>query len=550
MAHGESGLIARLRWRARRWFWNRFGIFKYDHNRPDRVPVPVPDRPLALVPLASKYRHIPIQRVLVAERIPGDERQTVKRVFAHLQAALYRIVPPQQRGLPPVDTEPGAALAVAYTAAHRRRFPAPTRPAELSSDDAPGPEAAGLRPDPERPDHEQPDLEGRNLQRLPQRAPEFDGPDLGALAVASPFACYVTAADDGTFIWDLRVLDTFEHHPGLRSLGSVVTFEQGAGDGRLAASRIDCDAGSCTPSDPEWPLARRLAMSAASTHGSIVRHFGWIHLAAGGPLAVATRNELPPGHPLRRLLWPHVYATQYSNDLITIDQLAPGGDFEGMFSLTHRGVNGLIDASIDGFDLGTIDPDVDATTRGLGGLVTPSIDNRRQHHAVFLAHARRYLKRYYDDDRITADEAVQAWWAELARRVSGVENVAGEVAGVEKVVRLSAAIMQLAAVEHEILGSGMWDYQLWSDAVPSRVPADGTRPPLDVYQRLVNANFNLNVHRTALLTDFSCLALDAGGAEAFRTFRTDLLALQASFDASPSEPWRMGPKRLKANINA
>jgi arachidonate 15-lipoxygenase len=245
-----------------------------------------------------------------------------------------------------------------------------------------------------------------------------------------------------------------------------------------------------------------------------------------------------------------VYATQYSNDLITEDQLVPGGDFEGMFSLTHRGVCALLDASVDGFDLGTIDPDVDASSRGLGGLVTPSIENRRQHHAVFLAHARRYLERYYDDGRITGDEQLQSWRVELSRRVPGVDRVSGPAVGVESVARLAAAIMQLAAVEHEILGSGMWDYQLWTDAVPARVPADGTRPPLDVFQRLVNANFNLNVHRTALLTDFSDLALDAGGAEAFRTFRADLLALQSELDASPSEPWRMEPKRLKANINA
>jgi arachidonate 15-lipoxygenase len=533
-------LIGRLRWRARRWFWNRFVLFKYDHNRPDTVPVPVSDRPLALVPLASLYRRVPIRTVLVADRIPADERQTIKRVFSRLQAALYRIVPPQQRRLPPVDADARAALRTAYTPAHRQRFPAPTRPAELAGSPARGPEVRVPEEDPE----------DRHADGRGRTDPDLEGPDLGELAVASPFGCYVTRADDGTFAWDLQVLAAFEHHPGLRPLGSVVTFERSAGNGRLAAVRIDCDAGSCTPSDPEWPLARRLAMTAASTHLSIVRHFGFIHLAAGGPLAVVTRNELPPDHPLRRLLWPHVYATQYSNDLITEDQLAPGGDFEGMFSLTHRGVCALIDASIDGFDFGAIDPELDAVGRGLGDLATPSIDNRRQHHAVFLTHARRYLDLYYDDDRMASDEAVHAWWAELARRVPGTVRVTGPAVGVESVARLAAAIMQLAAVEHEILGSGMWDYQLWTDAVPARVPADGTRPPVDVYQRLVNANFNLNVHRTALLSDFSNLALDAAGAEAFRTFRTDLLALQATFDASPSEPWRMEPKRLKANINA
>ena len=66
----------------------------------------------------------------------------------------------------------------------------------------------------------------------------------------------------------------------------------------------------------------------------------------------------------------------------------------------------------------------------------------------------------------------------------------------------------------------------------------------------MNANFNLNVHRTALLSDLSSLALDDGGADAFRAFRFDLLALQESLDATSSAPWRMEPKRLKLNINA
>ncbi len=418
------------------------------------------------------------------------------------------MIPPQQRGLPPTDTNPHVALDHAYTAAHRRRFAAPIRPAALV------------------------------------------GPDLATLAVASPFACYLAANGDGTFGWDLRMLDDFECHAGLRPLGAVVTFEPESNGPGLTAVRIDCDAGSCTPSDPDWHIARRLASTAASTHLSLVRHFGWIHLAAGGPLAVVTRNRLPPDHPLRRLVWPHVYATQYSNDLVTLDQLTTGGDFEGIFSFTHNGVNGLIDATIDEFDLGVVDPDVDASLRGLHGVASPSLDNRRQHHAVFVTHARRYLERYFDDDGIAADAGVQSWRMELSRRIRGVDRVAGETVTLEGTARLAAAIIQLATVEHEILGSGMWDYQLWTDAMPAWISVDGSAPPIDVYQRLVNANFNLNVRRTPLLSDFSPLALDANGADAFRAFQSDLRALQASLDTDPAEPWRMEPKRLKANINA
>ena len=105
-------------------------------------------------------------------------------------------------------------------------------------------------------------------------------------------------------------------------------------------------------------------------------------------------------------------------------------------------------------------------------------------------------------------------------------------------------------MEHEIVGSGQWDYQLWSDTLPVRVARDGSRPPLDVYQRLVNADVTLNVDRTALMSDFSDLGLDDPGKAAFARFLADLRALQAQMDGQPAASWRIEPKILKANINA
>jgi hypothetical protein len=71
-----------------------------------------------------------------------------------------------------------------------------------------------------------------------------------------------------------------------------------------------------------------------------------------------------------------------------------------------------------------------------------------------------------------------------------------------------------------------------------------------VYQRLVNANFNLNVPRLALMEDFSYLALDDAGAAAFRQFQNDLETLQKEMEKEPWAPWKIYPKMLEANINA
>lgn len=513
-------------WPLRRWFWNRVALFKYHHSKPDVIPVPVADRrPVRPVPLQSVIRAIDVVKVRVGDHVPKDEAQRGKLLFARFQVLLYRLLPAMQRGLPAVDPDAERALEHAYTPAHRRCFRAPDRPAEVDA-------GAG------------------------------GGPDLGLLAVASPYACYLERVEDGRYRWDFSMLDKFECHPGLRPPAAVVEFavvdgSDGAGSsqlGWLEAVAIDCDTGSSRPGDADWDLARRLALCAATTHLSLIRHFQWVHLGLGGPLAMATRNELPATHPVRRLLWPHVFGTQYSNEMITRDLVAKGGDFDGIFSFTHAGLCDLLDATAEDADLRAIHPLIDAQRRGIddGRLATPAADNRSELFEVMLAYTRGYLNGYYPSDaELGHDEPMLAWLASMTDLVAnGVAGVAGGAVTVEGVAQLLAAAIYLASVEHEIVGSGVWDYQLWTDVQPVRVAQSGGGVPVDVYQRLVNANFNLNIRRTPLFGDYTDLALDSRGAAAMRSFQTDLHSLQQEYDGRPHACWRMEPKFLKANINA
>ncbi len=53
------------------------------------------------------------------------------------------------------------------------------------------------------------------------------------------------------------------------------------------------------------------------------------------------------------------------------------------------------------------------------------------------------------------------------------------------------------------------------------VPGNGRRLWQDVYQRVVNANFNLNVHPTPLMSDVSDCALDERGASDHHSYRCE-----------------------------
>lgn len=503
-----------LPWGLRRRLWNLIAISKYRANRPVTIPEPTDDRQqITDVSFVSQFRRIPIHNIRVADRVPADEASRLKYYFYEFQVALYRLLPPMQPGLPAMSANPDQALLRAYTPAHRRCFPAPVLP------------------------------------------PEYLGEvDLGFLAVAGPYAGYLERTADACYQWDLRQLARYEHHAGLRSLGVRVLFRFDEPSGRLVADRIDCELGSCRPDDADWALARQLALCAATNHVSLVRHFNWVHLAVGGPFAIATRNCLPSRHPLRRLLWPHMFGTQYSNQIVTKGQMAVGGDFETVFSFTHTGMCELFEDSYEAYDITVLDPEQDAERRGVddAGFDTPSLDNQRAIFDVLHAHAARYLALHYaTDQELRADSAAVAWLAALERLIpNGIQTPVGDESTIAGTARLIGALCYLATVQHDVLGTGLWNYQVWSHVQPVRIYRNGERIPVDVYQRLINANFNLNVTRAPLQQDFGYLALDDRSAAEFRLFQKELSDLQTRLSTEPFAYWKVYPSMLEANINA
>ncbi|MFZ0528974.1 MAG: hypothetical protein WAL91_00385 [Propionicimonas sp.] len=496
-------------WFVRRRFWDRLAVMKFAGATVVDIPVPGGDeRAVRAVPLAQRFPGIGINRVLVADRIPTDEADPRAERFYRVLVRLFRTFGPQEPDLPPITRDRAAALADAYTPAHRKLFPAPEFPAE------------------------------------------YRAPDLGELAVGSPYDGYLSATGPDTYEWDLRSLADYEVQPGLVPLGVAVSFTQSGG--ALRATAIDSELGRCTPDDPGWDRSVGLALCAATTHTSLVRHYNWVHLVPGAAFAIATRTALPAGHPVKRLLWPHVFRTQFSNWVTTMGQLSVGGDFESIFSFTRPALLRLFDDTHDSFDATRLDPQRDAARRGIldRGLDLPVLANSTAHHEVMCAHAARYLRAYYADDAALAgDGVVQGWYSALDELIPGGVAALGGVASIDSAARLIGSFIHLVSYQHEARGTLLWNYQPWTQVQPIRVYANGQPEPLDVYQRMINANFGLNIRRTPMMRDFSYLAIDERGRAAFRLYLSDLLALQTRLEAEPKTLWKVYPDMLEANMN-
>jgi arachidonate 15-lipoxygenase len=225
-----------------------------------------------------------------------------------------------------------------------------------------------------------------------------------------------------------------------------------------------------------------------------------------------------------------------------------------MFSFTHQGLWKLYSDTYNSYRASVIVPELDWEDRGLKGarVDTPVQDNLVQLYDVMHAHALRYVNAYYSSDaKLREDAQVVAWIKALDELMpNGVDRIIGKRLTRAGFARLVGGFINMASVQHEFMGSYLWDYQLWMDRNPVQVRKDGKRIPLDVFQKVINGNFNLNVNRAVLMQDFSYMAVDEKGIELFWQFEEELRDLELKLKKEPHATWRILPGRLDANINA
>ena len=513
---------ARWQWSLRKGFWNNLGRLKFRGSRPIKIPVPAGSlKKIDRVSFRVIFPSIPIDNIKVADQVPAEERDFAMTFFTWFQVLMYRLLSPMQPGLPPIDSDPYEALGQVYTKRHRKLFDSPVMPLEFQG-----------------------------------------SPDLGALAVKGPYAYYLKKCGEEEYEWDFTDLKQYQHLPELYNLGVRVLFRVDKDTGTVKPVQIESELGLSKPGDATWEFAKKLALSAATNHLSLVRHFNGVHLASSAHLAIATRNCLFPDHPLSRLLWPYIFRTQQSNRAVTRAQMVKGGDFDSIFSFTHKGMRDLFSATYGHYDFIVNDPEEDAKRRGIikGGFDTPTQDDLQKLFDLLHRHAEQYVNIYYktnSDIRNEKGQPVLRWLDELNDPQNGIPNglpVMSANVTIAGLSRLVACFMYLVTVQHDIVGSFLWNYQLWVNKQPTRIYRNGKRMPLDVYQRLVNANFNLNVPRTPLINDFSDLALaDANRNQTIavlKDFQADLADLEAKWRMEPWHVWRVYPKLLEVNINA
>ena len=502
-------------WHRRKFLWDQIfiGLFRGISSPP--LPLPNDDK-VKVVPWQQAHGQ-PVA-LTTGWPIPRDEYSRLKNFAKNIVVLIRDAIPPITGKAPALPMDDQALLREVWTAGHQRVFPNPPRfPSTFK-----------------------------------------DGLDLGKLMVEGPFAEYVRRGDDGVYRLDLTELDNYPHHPGTRKLGSLTEFAVDTETRSLRTVSIHHPSSGQTyrPGDAGWDQAQVLVTCGVFADASYIQHLIRLHLLSSGYFSCSVRNHLSAKHPLKALLWPHVYGVLDVNNTLGGTLICePRGVFGDFTNITHSGLwSWANDYATKSFRLESFDPQVSMRMRGVDNAPfdQPTMDDTSAIWRIVQQYARDWVDCYYASDAaVAADTQVRAFLENLdATIANGIRAIVPNPAQAtrEQLAYLCAIHIQGATVLHHIYGSMMWNYAPWARMIPPRVYEDGGMPAADVYQRMLNALFVTNVPNRKLMEDASAVAPNAAGAAVMRQFVQRLEERQTQMDQQARNDWRVYPKNLDASI--
>jgi hypothetical protein len=502
-------LLMHLAWRIRQFIWSAtWGFIVIMRLWPRRVPVPREDTPIRLIPAPQSYKDFRSPRLVVPSDVPRSEMTLPGALTVQMLHLLQDIYPVIASHQPEASPDPQKRLREAYSWIYRM---VRTPPAW------------------------HPDLEQARQQ----------GTLLSALAEGGPFAKLVerTSSNGNTYLMDLEYLRRYPVRSGLAQLGCQVHFEEKSG--RLLPTGIGYNGERATPGDTRWEYLHRIALCSLATHTTVWRHGMQYHVGGVAPFAVLT-HQLPPAHPLRRLMAPHIADTLSTNYHTHLTLRRSGFDVTG-FSFDYDTILRYYDDGAAYFDISRLDPRVDSSRRGIADSVEyPYLQQASRYLDVFESYVREYLYRYYPDEAaLEQDIAAQIWFESLDKHIA--HGIKGYVPALTRanLVKLCAIFIYTVSVEHE--DNTMWNYATF---LPATVREDGGGESVGQVQAVLNFEMVIASAANKLMTDASHVALDPEGAEIMKRFQARLRALQQQMENEPSRHWRIYPKSLEASISA
>ena len=356
--------------------------------------------------------------------------------------------------------------------------------------------------------------------------------------------------DGAAYAVDMTWMSAFAVRPGLEPYGACAYF---AADRVLLRVYTSHDDRNHHPGDASWNDAKwrwRCALFAGVT---IADHLGATHFLASNLLVTVTREQLPPDHPLRRLLKPFGFGAVDVN----IDaglMLAPeGGVAHRLFGFTYAGLYRCLLRGVETMRLKTF-PQVMAAKQvtALGDSYPYATDGLALYE-ILQTYAQDYLDIFFPGESVVQDTAVRAWWQaiiELAPTLGlGPLNTARQV------VDLITEFMFIVTGIHGQVGAVV-PYLLDPDFVTSKIRTGTQTSDIQATVQVLNLAALTQMGQPAMIGDYSHLFLTRHKEQAvaaFERYQQSLIKLSQEIEARNrhrEQPFQtFNPAILKTSVS-
>ncbi len=518
-------MLAHLRFRLYRWLLGASTAKGFRSHQVWPLEVPTDDH-LDVEPLAPE-----LPRLFGTVNFPRSEHATSRARTARLRERLLGLVSriPATKTAPIADDQRGL-LEEIYPDRYRAIWPqAPVVPPELEAEDI-----------------------------------------LAALAISGPFAMYLRHAstldrnDRATvdvlpdeFVIDMRCFDAHEPKVGLLAPGGLAVFRV-EGD-HLRTRGIRYEHRFHEPGGDGFERARRVLLCALNTHLTTLVHNVTCHLAYVTPMAVASTNELPTDHPIRRLLHPAFHTALVGNDeLAALQIIGPRGFATRLFSHEYPTLVHIINDHLERFRPADLDPELAVERRGLDGVAIelPFWEDQLALWRITLDYAEAYIDSYYADDAAVAGDTDLCRWLEALDRLfpSGLYDEhgylgAGAPLARSMLARVCATVLHTSSATHDVVNNAVWDYSTLNHIIPTVVPESLEPQDVRLSFDLMNTIIGTWKPYNMLIDGVSDLALDEDGRRIMDGYVEALLDRQAVMDTEPHRPGRTYPNQLNPSVS-
>jgi hypothetical protein len=518
-------MLAHLRFRLYRWLLGTFTAKGFKRHKVWPLELPSDDH-LDAEPLSAE-----LPRLFGIDTFPRTEHAISRAREVRLRGRLLplvRRIPAQKTS--PIATDLPGLLDEIYPARYRKLWPQPPIvPPELEADDI-----------------------------------------LAALAVGGPFAMYLQKAstldaadrdvagvrpDD--FVIDMRIFDRYVPKAGLLAPGGLAIFRVD-GD-HLRTRGIRYENRLHEPGDGGFDRARRVLLCALNTHLNTLVHNVTVHLAYVTPMAVASTNELPTDHPIRRLLHPAFHTALVGNyELAKFQIVGPRGFATTLFSHEYPTLVHIINDYLERFRPADLDPEVAVERRGLDGatIALPFWDDQLALWRIARDYVDAYVGNYYADDAAVADDPELHQWLEALDRLfpSGLYDdhgylTAGAPLTRAMLARVCATVLHTSSTTHDVVNNAVWDYSTLNHVVPTVVPESLEPQDVRLSFDLMNTIIGTWKPYNMLIDGVSVLALDEDGRRIMDGYVKALVDRQKVMDTEAHQAGRTYPNELNPSVS-